>query len=100
MKCPRCNINLNTTSTYGVEIEYCPECRGVWLDRGELEKIIEQSEMQRPADFDYSNRHSDHGHHDDHDRHDQQHGHQYGHNSEKRYHSRHNKGFLSELFDF
>lgn len=43
MKCPICNIDLVMTDRSGVEIDYCPECRGVWLDRGELDKIIERS---------------------------------------------------------
>lgn len=43
MKCPNCNVNLVMSERSGVEIDYCPECRGVWLDRGELDKIIERS---------------------------------------------------------
>jgi len=43
MKCPNCSNNLVMTDRNGVEIDYCPECRGVWLDRGELDKIIERS---------------------------------------------------------
>lgn len=43
MKCPNCSVNLVMTDRSGVEIDYCPECRGVWLDRGELDKIIERS---------------------------------------------------------
>ena len=43
MKCPNCNATLVMTERSGVEIDYCPECRGVWLDRGELDKIIERS---------------------------------------------------------
>jgi Zn-finger nucleic acid-binding protein len=43
MKCPNCNVNLVMTDRSGIEIDYCPECRGVWLDRGELDKIIERS---------------------------------------------------------
>ncbi|HTG55329.1 MAG TPA: zf-TFIIB domain-containing protein [Niabella sp.] len=43
MKCPNCNINLVMADRSGVEIDYCPECRGVWLDRGELDKIIDRS---------------------------------------------------------
>jgi Zn-finger nucleic acid-binding protein len=43
MKCPNCNVNLVMTDRSGVEIDYCPECRGVWLDRGELDKIIDRS---------------------------------------------------------
>ena len=43
MKCPNCNVVLFITNRNDVEIDYCPECRGVWLDRGELDKIIEGS---------------------------------------------------------
>lgn len=43
MKCPNCQQNLLMTERNGVEIDYCPECRGIWLDRGELDKIIEKS---------------------------------------------------------
>ena len=42
MKCPVCNVALTMTERQGVEIDYCPQCRGVWLDRGELDKIIER----------------------------------------------------------
>jgi len=41
MKCPYCNISLSKSVKQGVEIDYCPQCRGIWLDRGELNKIIE-----------------------------------------------------------
>ncbi len=44
MKCPVClEINLVMTDRQGIELDYCPQCRGVWLDRGELDKIIERS---------------------------------------------------------
>lgn len=43
MKCPVDNETLLMTQRDGVEIDYCPTCRGVWLDRGELDKIIERS---------------------------------------------------------
>lgn len=50
MKCPVCkDVNLKMTDRQGVEIDYCPECRGVWLDRGELDKIIERSAPQAPV---------------------------------------------------
>lgn len=45
MKCPNCkDINLVMSDRQGIEIDYCPDCRGVWLDRGELDKIIERSQ--------------------------------------------------------
>lgn len=43
MNCPVCSVALTMTDRQGVEIDYCPKCRGVWLDRGELDKIIERS---------------------------------------------------------
>ena len=44
MKCPVCNIELVINERQGIEIDYCPTCRGVWLDRGELDKIIERTQ--------------------------------------------------------
>ena len=50
MKCPACpDSNLLMTDRQGVEIDYCPACRGVWLDRGELDKIIDRSATVLPA---------------------------------------------------
>jgi Zn-finger nucleic acid-binding protein len=42
MKCPVCDVTLSISSRDGVEIDFCPQCRGVWLDRGELDKIIDR----------------------------------------------------------
>lgn len=66
MKCPVCpDATLLMTHRQGVEIDYCPQCRGVWLDRGELDKLIdlagthearpaaEQSRMPPPAPRDF-----------------------------------------------
>ena len=50
MKCPVClQPDLVMSERQGIEIDYCPQCRGVWLDRGELDKIIERSATQSPA---------------------------------------------------
>lgn len=49
MKCPNDNSTLVMSDRSGVEIDYCPECRGVWLDRGELDKIIDRASAQTPA---------------------------------------------------
>ena len=53
MLCPACKVDLLMTERQGVEIDYCPKCRGVWLDRGELDKILERSRQdaasERPA---------------------------------------------------
>lgn len=47
MKCPVCTtVNLVMSERQGIEIDYCPDCRGVWLDRGELDKIIERAVPQ------------------------------------------------------
>lgn len=44
MHCPVCqNVSLVMSERQGIEIDYCPQCRGVWLDRGELDKIIDRS---------------------------------------------------------
>jgi len=43
MKCPVCEVDLVMMERLQVEIDYCPKCRGVWLDRGELDKVIERS---------------------------------------------------------
>ena len=90
MPCPVCKVPLVMSDRQGVEIDYCPQCRGVWLDRGELDKIIERSaaveagpapQPQAPApgvqrvpdpyvgrpayygDDDGRRRHGHHGHH-------------------------------------
>ncbi len=43
MNCPKCRVNLVIADRQGIEIDFCPQCRGVWLDRGELDKIIERA---------------------------------------------------------
>ena len=43
MNCPLDGSELRITERQGIEIDYCPQCRGVWLDRGELDKILERS---------------------------------------------------------
>ncbi len=48
MKCPACDVTLVMADRQGIEIDYCPQCRGVWLDRGELDKIIERSANLAP----------------------------------------------------
>lgn len=82
MKCPTCAINLVMTDRSGIEIDYCPECRGVWLDRGELDKIIERSiQSAKPSATDnYSEKHR--------------------YSSDKDHHYKKKKGLLGDLFDF
>ena len=48
MACPVDGTTLTMSERSGIEIDYCPTCRGVWLDRGELDKIIERSEASAP----------------------------------------------------
>ncbi len=58
MQCPVCeNITLMMSERNGVEIDYCPKCRGVWLDRGELDKIIQRSSalQSRTGEQNYQN---------------------------------------------
>lgn len=51
MKCPVCSeMNLIMSDRHGIEIDYCPNCRGVWLDRGELDKLIERSLAALPPE--------------------------------------------------
>ncbi len=87
MKCPNCDETLVMTERQGVEIDYCPKCRGVWLDKGELDKILERSQQdiqpQYPDNRHFNNRVDD----DDDDR-------RRGNNPKRR------GGFLGNLFDF
>ena len=47
MLCPVCKtVNLAMTDRQGIEIDYCPQCRGIWLDRGELDRLVERAEQQ------------------------------------------------------
>ena len=48
MKCPTDNETLQLSERHGIEIDYCPTCRGVWLDRGELDKILDAYGSDRP----------------------------------------------------
>lgn len=78
------------TERQGIEVDYCPQCRGVWLDRGELDKIIERtaSEGQRVQEHDRRSR-EQRGYRDYEDNKD------YGKGWKKK-----RRGFLGELFDF
>lgn len=106
MKCPIDNADLVMTERQGIEIDYCPKCRGVWLDRGELDKIIDRASEAAPSQpapqqqaafaqpapgpFSYPERQHDprrYDHDDDRYKH-------HGYRHKKR------KGFLGELFDF
>lgn len=49
MLCPVCKVALSLADRQGIEIDYCPQCRGIWLDRGELDKIIERNAAYEAA---------------------------------------------------
>lgn len=101
MKCPVCNVNLLISERQGVEIDYCPECRGIWLDRGELEKLIERSgsyEQPRRDSYREDSR-SGHRHEDQHhgEHHHDEYRNEHGHGD---YKNRKKESFLTDLFDF
>jgi Zn-finger nucleic acid-binding protein len=75
MDCPVDGTQLMMSERQGIEIDYCPECRGVWLDRGELDKLIERSD--RGGDVPSSS-----------------------HGGEQRGRSKKKKNLLSEIFEF
>ena len=84
MKCPVCiNESLVMSERSGIEIDYCPDCRGVWLDRGELDKIIEKSRSDdsqaKPQSY-------------------SQHPQKHQSNYNEKYYKR-KKSFLEEIFD-
>jgi uncharacterized protein len=100
MKCPACSTDLLLSERQGIEIDYCPACRGVWLDRGELDKIIERSSAlesprSRPVEYhqEYRKEESHHGHHDD------DHDYYIDPKTGKRKRRGGPLGFLGELFD-
>ena len=88
MKCPVDNTTLTIADRSGVEIDYCPQCRGVWLDRGELDKIIDRSETAAPRESRENRESRDRSGYKDHS-YDQRYG-----KRKKR------EGFLGDLFDF
>lgn len=117
MQCPACTTErLSMTERHGIEIDYCPKCRGVWLDRGELDKLIERgSQVEQttaaptpivaPAPTAPPPRHHQEVRHHGEDR-------RYGdrrryddddddrrHHDDRRY-PRKRKSFLGEIFDF
>ncbi len=51
MNCPVCDAQLRTVTKHNVEVEICPDCKGVWLDRGELDKILEMASAGGPSGY-------------------------------------------------
>jgi Zn-finger nucleic acid-binding protein len=91
MNCPVCNIQLLMTERLGTPIDYCPQCRGIWLEKGKLDRIIERSGAEMPPNtiaqgYDAQPVRRDYEHHD---KHDDDH---YGGVRKKR-------SFLQDLFD-
>ena len=100
MKCPICTTtDLLMAERQGIEIDYCPQCRGVWLDRGELDKIVERSqavavEPNRVPGSSAVPMYS----------HESKHGHGHGHEQEQKHGYaqsgyQHKKSIWNELFD-
>lgn len=86
MQCPIDGTELVMSERQGIEIDYCPKCRGVWLDRGELDKIIERTaDENMPAQFDQRPRERDY-------RDERNYG------SQRPYKKK--KSLLGEIFDF
>jgi uncharacterized protein len=88
MLCPADQTPLTMSERQGIEIDYCPTCRGVWLDRGELDKIIERSAAAQPQAAPPPPQ----------GQYQQPNYGQPGHGHHKPYHKR-RKSFLEELFD-
>ncbi|BCF99531.1 hypothetical protein PPGU19_041000 [Paraburkholderia sp. PGU19] len=98
MKCPVCKTpDLLMTERQNIEIDYCPTCRGVWLDRGELDKLVANQMQDTPEPEGRSNQVERDGHHDQQwgRRNDSYHGDQ-----RKHYDPRRKKKSLFDMFDF
>ncbi len=92
MKCPNCpDSTLVMTERQGVEIDYCPACRGIWLDRGELDKLLERSAtMSAPPSASFAPAAQNRKQPDFEDS---------DYRSGQRYHRDRKKSWLSEIFD-
>jgi Zn-finger nucleic acid-binding protein len=112
MKCPVCEVPLSISSREGVEIDFCPQCRGVWLDRGELDKVIERASAAMAGvgsggddDYDdrrrYDDRARDRGRDDDdRRRYDDDDRRRYDDDDRRYGKKRKRRGFLEDLFEF
>ena len=92
MNCPVCHVELRIADRQGIEIDYCPQCRGVWLDRGELDKIIERQPMAAPSRAEWAGGRGGYERDDDDD--------DYEHRRYPFGRNRRREGWLGELFDF
>lgn len=108
MKCPNCNEILLMTERHQVEIDYCPNCRGVWLDKGELDKLMDYVSNQTQArdpretqDYDRQNsyQHVQREEYRD-DRYDRDHRDHRDYRGQNQKYPRKKKSFLSDFFDF
>src|SRR5688572_24277386 len=102
MQCPNCNETIVMADRQGIEIDYCPKCRGVWLDRGELDKIIERSAAYNPGgdvnqDPSYPKQGPSPSYKDDYKQYPPQQG---GYYQDPHYKHKKKKGFLGDFFDF
>ena len=102
MKCPIDNAELVMSERQGIEIDYCPQCRGVWLDRGELDKIIErasppQQQQQPLMPTPHQPYDAPHGQQQ---RYGQEQRHGQGHENSGYRPKKKREGFLVEIFDF
>lgn len=96
MQCPLDGTQLVMSERQGIEIDYCPKCRGVWLDRGELDKLIERGGADAmPAPQSYAQPQKLYKHDDDDHR-----GYKHHENKHGYPHKKKRESLLSELFDF
>lgn len=103
--CPECYLELHVSHRQGVEIDHCPQCRGIWLDHGELEKLIALA-SQSPYQHYQSGQqqayqvHQQHHHHY-HDKHHKHHDSHHGHKPYKKKHKYEHPvaDFLEDVFD-
>ena len=109
LTCPNCSTMMRDNQRYGVDIDFCPSCKGIWLDRGEIEKIANASKRydedptysnerptysnERPGNYDdYSREVRKYRSDEDYDHHRYESS-QYGYKKKKR-------GFFTDFFDF
>lgn len=93
MNCPACKtVVLVMSDRQGIEIDYCPQCRGVWLDRGELDKLIEKSVVTRQPSQNSGTEYVNHGN-PEYGKYDDDY-------YKKQYGKKKNRGFMGDIFDF